>query len=96
MWGIWMLVIIGFAGVGLLVMALAVAAAPLFAFLIFLLVAAAIGAGFAFKRGTEHVKRRDEELARDEASPATSPRPSPPDARKPTGRPVAGEGGDAA
>jgi hypothetical protein len=96
MWGIWMLVIFGFAGVALLVMALAVGAAPLFALLIFLLVAAAIGAGFAFKRGTEHVKERDEELARDEASPAPSPRPSTPDAPKPSGRPVAGEGGDPA
>jgi hypothetical protein len=96
MWGIWMLVILGFAGVALLVMALAVGAAPLFAFLIFFLVAAAIGAAFAFKRGTEYVKERDEELARDEASPVPSPRPSAPDAPKPSGRPVAGEGGDPA
>jgi hypothetical protein len=94
MWGIWMLLIVGFAGVALLVMALAVGAAPLFAMLIFLLAAAAIGAGFALKRGSEYVKGRDAELKGDESAPWTAARAARPGAQKPSGEPVAGEGGD--
>jgi hypothetical protein len=96
MWGIWMLMIVAFAGVALLVMALAVGAAPLFAILIFLLAAAAIGTGFAFKRGTEYVKERDEELEREAEAPSTAARAARPGVPKPSGEPAAGEGGDPA
>jgi UPF0716 family protein affecting phage T7 exclusion len=96
MWGIWMLVIVAFAGVALLGMALAVGAAPLLAILIFLLAAAVIGAGFVFKRGTEYVKERDAELEGGEAPTSRPGRPRTPDVPKPTGKPVTGEGGDVA
>jgi hypothetical protein len=96
MWGIWTLVIVAFGGLALLVMALAVGAAPLLAILIFLVVAGAIGLGFVFKRGTEYVKDRDAELTREPVAGSHGGRPRTPDAPKPTGKPVTGEGGDAA
>jgi hypothetical protein len=96
MWGIWTLVIMGFAGVALLTMALAVGAAPLFAILIFLLIAAMIGAGFVFKRGSEHVKERDVELEADKAAPSRASPGARPRAPKPSGEPATGEGGDPA
>jgi membrane protein implicated in regulation of membrane protease activity len=96
MWGIWMLVILAFAGVALLGMALAVGAAPLLAILIFLVAAAVVGAGFVFKRGTEHVKDRDADLRGERVASSQAGRPRTPDAPKPTGKPVTGEGGDVA
>jgi hypothetical protein len=96
MWGIWILVIMGLAGVVLLAMALAIGAAPLFAILIFLLIAAVIGVGFVFKRGTEYVKERDAELKRDEAALSRASPGARPRVPKPSGEPAAGEGGDPA
>jgi hypothetical protein len=96
MWGISMLVIVALAGVVLLGIALAVGAAPLLAMLIFVLAAVAIGVGFAFKRGTQHVKGRDAEVGAGEAPASRPTRARTPDAPKPTGRPVTGEGGDPA
>ena len=96
MWGVWMLVILAFVGLVLLAMALAVGAAPLLAFLIFLLAAAVVGLGFVFKRGNEHVKDRDAGLAAEEGTSPQVGRPRTPAAPKPTGKPVAGEGGDVA
>jgi hypothetical protein len=96
MWGIWTLVIMGLGGVVLLGMALAVGAAPLLAILIFLIAAGVIGLGFVFKRGTEHVEERDAELAGERVESSEGGRPRTPDAPKPTGKPVTGEGGDVA
>jgi hypothetical protein len=96
MWAIWMFVILGLAGVVLLSIALAVGAAPLFAILIFLLVAAALGVVFVFRRGSAHGTERDAELAGEERSASGRGRPTTPHGPKPSGRPVAGEGGSTA
>jgi hypothetical protein len=92
MWGVWTFAILGFAAVMLLAVGLAVGAAPLLAILIFLLVTAVLGVGFVFSRGSEQVSGSAPPTAKDPSIPDPG-RPSTPDGPKPSGRPVAGEGG---
>lgn len=61
----------GFGAVVFLAMALAFGAAPFFALMIFFGLAVAAGVVFALKRGVEHTRRRDEELAGEDSRPGT-------------------------
>jgi hypothetical protein len=82
MWGIWSVLIVGAVGAVFLLFALAVGASPVFAIVIFAIVAAGLGALLVARRGAEQAQGADEADWR-----STQPQP------RSGGAPVSGEGG---